>query len=424
MLPFLPSLMPRGYASAAAARPRLIVMYGPNGMHMPAWTPTSTVVDWELSPTLAPLAPYRDRTSVVGGLFLTAADDLEAGFHSRSTASFLTNTTVGRTLRNGSVSNGWSIDQLLAVERESMATLPSVQVGPPLYQGTFDNEAPYPFVYNATVSWRGDTPMLSAWSPWALWRRLTGDRVRALTQTAADRRNAGRASVLDGVLADLSRLQGQAGFEDRPRLEAYVEGVRDLELRLTLQDPEVLDRCAMEDPGMDSGFEYLSNTELMVDLFAHLFVCDATRIGTFMFAAGGMGVLPLGLGHERDHHTNSHHGGDPDRQRELAEINHYEMRQVARLADILALAPAPEGGSVLDHSLILAGAGMSDGDRHDPRDLPLVLVGHAGGAINAGQHLVFPDRTMSDLHLTILAAMGSEQTHVGDSTGVISELLA
>lgn len=421
-LPFLPSALPReARAAGPDRRPRVISIYAPAGMYMPAWTPEVAGEAYALSPTLTPFLPVRSQVSVLSGLTATATTDPLPGFHRRATASWLTCTRISRAVDVRGMTNGWSFDQLLGTRRDADLPLGSVQIGPPPGIVAFSPEKPYPATYLYAVSWRGNTPLVGASSPWQLWARLVGSTDSAPTDSAAARQRALGHSVLDGVLADLSDLQRTLGAEDTTRLDAYLTGLREVEAQLDRR--EDVEACELGDISADPAFVYFDQRRLMLDLLTKLLVCGVTRTATVILdSIGSPHTYTREFGHTLDHHTLSHHGGNLDWIRQVKQIDRHQCELVAGWALELSRTGDGAGGTLLDDSVVLFGSGMGDGDAHSPYDLPLITIGSAGGRLRTGTHLRLDGRPLADLHLTLLQAAGLEDGSFADSEAPIEAL--
>ncbi len=418
-LPVMPSLVPPAMA-AEVRRPRLVVIFAPNGMHMPGWHPATHGSDFELPTILQPFAPVRQHMTVLDGLANTAAYDTAEGFHARSTACFLTGRPITPAQVPTGISNGWSLDQRLATERDSDQPLPSLEVAPPAWLSP--SGGGWPSVYHTTVSWRGNAPVNGYSTPLAVWNRLTsgGDATR-MTAAALGDRDARRRSVLDGAVSDLASLRGRLGVEDAPTLDAYLSSVRALELRL--QSPPDLSTCDTPPERGDAMTNYMGDPDTFLEIIRIALQCDLTRVVSFMISAGGSGIAPSTVDTPLDHHALSHHGGDRETQALLEQINVWESEAVSRFVQSLASTADGHGGKVLDDTVVLYGSGMSDGDTHSTLDCPILTFGSAGGRLVTGTHLDVRQRRLADLHLTLLRTCGVPAASHGDSEGVLESLL-
>ncbi len=422
-LPALPSLWPRN-ARAAARPPVFVAMYAPCGAYMPDWTPTGTGASWSLSRSLQPLEAYKDRTTVVSGMTATATVSELEGFHRRATASWLTCTPISATYDLEALSNGWSIDQLIADRDHAAMPLPSLQLGQPPVAVPEDPLKPHAGIYMAAVSWRGNVPLVGLSTPGALWQRLTGTYGAPTSQTEAVLRAARGRSVLDQVRDDLTRMRQRLGTTDDQRLDAYLTGLRELERELAASlSPPTCSALTLETAGVDPAQHYDTDPELLIRLVGHAIACDLTRVATIMISSATPSRVYDSLGHDLDHHTITHHLGDPVRIAQTQQVDTLQASFLARFVDQLATTTDAEGASLLDNAVVLYGSGMGDGSLHSPDNVPMLYVGDAGGTLVTGQHLQATDRPLADLHLTLLQALGHEREAFADSTGPMGSLL-
>jgi hypothetical protein len=402
--------------------PRMVFIFVPNGMHMPAWTPATTGRDYALTAILDPFAPVRDDLTIVSGMNLTAAEEYAPGYHARSGATWLTSVPIVRTDRPSGVRNGWSVDQLIATQRDALRRLPSLEITPvPWLIPTGGDE--WPSIYHGTVCWHGNTPVVGATTPVAVWNKITGGSdIARLNEVARGNRDAARRSVLDSALSDLATIQRRIGKEDELRRESYLTSVRSVEQRIG--DVVDLSACGGEPDLGASMVEYLEVPDLFLDLIRVALTCDVTRVATFMLAPAGSGRIASEFGLVLDHHALSHHGGDADMQARLQVFNTWESEIVSKFAQDLAATDLGGGRRLLDDTVVYYGSGMSDGDLHSTFDCPHALIGSAGGRLNTGIHVREEGVTLANLHLTMLRAAGLNASSHGDSTGVVDALLA
>jgi hypothetical protein len=422
-LPLLDAMVPAFSASAAFKPKRLGFIYLPNGVAMNFsgvnyWTPKGEGADFELSPILRPLTPYRDRLTVVSGLAqhqADAHDDGANGDHTRATSSWLTGVHCKRT-EGADVENGISADQIAAHVLGADTVLPSLELSIDLSFLSGQCENSYSCIYMNTLAWRSPTsPLPTENNPRLVFERLFGNGGTTAQRMALARENR---SILDSVTADFARLASTLGPADRGQVDDYLQAVREVERRIQ----------AVEKVGVDSGLPALErprgiperfdeHVKLMYELQWLAFQADMTRVVTFMLGRELNFRTYPEIGITEGHHGLSHHGDRPEQLEKLARLNTYQTDLFAWFLD--KLRSTPEGdGTLLDHSLFLYGASLSNPNLHAHYDLPLALVGGAGGGMAGGRHLVFPPETpMTNLLLAMLDKAGIAAESLGDSTG-------
>jgi hypothetical protein len=428
-LPWLEAMLPR--LARAAATPetvppnRLAILFVPNGVQIPDWTPTGEGAEYEMSPILSALERHRKDFSVLSGLTQNWARDHGdgGGDHARSAAVFLTGChpykTDGANLRAGI-----SVDQVAALRLARETALPSLELGCDKGSQSGNCDSGYSCAYSANISWRSPTtPMIKEVNPRIVFERLfRGERLDE-TAEARDRRIRYRKSILDFVRDDANRLQRQLGQTDRRKLGEYLEGVREIELRIERAEQF----AAKELPHMDrpEGIppEYADHIRLMCDLMALAFEADLTRVCTFMIANEGSNRSYNFIDVPDGHHDLTHHGGDQEKQRKIAKINRFHLEQFAYLLERMKSIREGEG-TLLDHSMVVYGSGIGDGNRHNHDDLPILLAGRGCGTLAPGRHVRYPNETpLNNLWLALLDRMGVEVDSLGDSTGRLGSLM-
>ncbi|MBX3411894.1 MAG: DUF1552 domain-containing protein [Pirellulales bacterium] len=430
-LPLLDAMQPlrvlAGEASAASATPplRMAFFFVPNGVHMPDWTPATDGADFELPATLQPLAAYREYMTVLTGL---AHDKAKAngdgpGDHARSAACFLTASQPFKT-SGANIKVGVSVDQYAAQQIGQTTRFPSLELGIERGLQAGGCDSGYSCAYSSNISWRTEsTPMGKEIDPKLVFERLFGGPDEAESREARHQRDRYRKSVLDFVRDDASRLQRRLGKTDNRKLEEYLSGVRELELRIQRAGEEVaIEQPDMEKPtGIPKG-DYQQHLRLMADILALAFQGDHTRIATFMLANEGSNRPYPFLEVREGHHDLSHHGNDEAKQVKISKINLFHMEQFAYFVERLAAIKEGEG-NVLDHSMILYGSGIGDGNRHNHDDLPLLLMGKANGKLSPGRHLRYePNTPVANLFLSLLDRADVKIDTMGDATGRLENL--
>jgi len=422
-LPMLDAMVPAlSGISGRAAEPvrRLGWVYCPNGMAMDAWMPAAKE-SLELSTTLSPLAPYRDQTVVVSGLAQGQAEALGDGNgeHTRATATWL-NGIHPRETEGADVRAGKTADQIAADQLGRTTPLSSLElaIDQDFLVGSCDNG--YSCIYMNTIAWRDETtPLPMQNNPRVVFERLFGDG-----GSAADRQSEFRKdrSILDAITGDLARLQREVGAGDQARVTQYLDAVRAIERRIQLSEQKDTELPDLERPiGIPES--YREHVELMFDLTALAYQVDMTRVFTFMLGRELNGRAYPEIGIPDSHHGLSHHRYDPEKLAQLAKINTYHVSLFTHFLDELANTPDGDG-SLLDHSLLMYGASLSDSNKHLHFDLPLLLVGGGAGQLKGGRHLQYPrDTPMTNLLVSQLDKAGVRLDNgLGDSTGRLVEM--
>ena len=421
-LPLLDAMVPALTAvsqSAARPVPRLGFVYIPNGAVLDQWTPRTVGRGFDLPAILNPLAPVRDHLVVVSGLGLKAAEAMGdgGGDHSRAPAAWL-NAVHPKKTEGADVRAGTTADQIAAREIGRHTPLASLEVclEPGDLAGSCGG-AGYSCVYVNTISWRTPTtPVPMENNPRVLFERLFGNGASPSERTAELRADR---SLLDSVSAEIAALNRTLGPHDRDRVTEYVEAIRDIERRI--QTAEARNATSVDLPlperptGIPTDFE--DHIKLMYDLQALAFQADLTRVITFLTGRETSQRTHPQIGVPDPHHSTSHHQDDPQKIAKLVKINTYHVDLFRYFLERLKSTPDGDG-TLLDHSLILYGGGISDGNLHDHSPLPLVLAGGAAGRLRGDRHLSYPkDTPLANLLITMLDKAGVRAPErLGDST--------
>ena len=414
-LPFLDGMLP-AFASQQESIARLSVVFAPNGVNVARWTPGAEGAGFQLSPTLEPLAPFRDRLLVLSGLDNSIGDprpgEGETAPHERAGGVFLTSV---HPLREGHV--GISVDQIAARELGRRTQLASLELGLHSNDIVGQCEKSWSCAYIHTLSWRTPTtPLPIEYRPRAVFERLFGDNDSTDPAVRRARLQKDR-SILDSVAEAATRLMRTVGPGDRARLGEYLEGMREVERRIQRAEeqssrelPEV-DRPA----GVPASFE--EHATLMFDLQVLAFQSDLTRVITFMLGPEQSNRTYPEIGVPEVHHGLSHHQGDPSKLAKLAQIDTYHSTLFRSYLEKLQ-ATRDGDGSLLDRSTILFGRSMSDSNEHLLQNLPILVAGGSNGRLKGGRHLRYPKGTpIANLYLTLLDHVGVPLEGFGASTG-------
>ncbi len=402
-----------------AAPTRMACIFFPNGVIMPDWTPTGSERDWKLSKTLEPLAPLKDKLNIITNLAHEngRANGDGAGDHARCASTFLTAARPTKTSSN--IRLGISVDQVAASQLAGKTRLASIELGLVDSRNAGSCDSGYSCAYSSNISWRNETqPMPKETSP-----RMAFERMFGLGDTAERRkRDVVRQSILDVVSADASKLMKTVGRTDRRKLDEYFTSVREIEKRIEMTEQE--DKAALPDIDIPLGRveAFREHVRLMYDLMVIGFQTDTTRVATMMVDNAGGSRSYTEIGVKEGHHQLSHHRNREDQVEKLSKIDYYLVEQFAYFLKKLD-ETQESGGSLLDHSMVLYGSGISDGNRHSHGDLPTVLAGGAGGKIPTGRFIQCgSERPMGNLFLSMLDCLGTPAESIGDSSGRLKEL--
>ena len=420
-LPLLDGMVPAFAAirnSAANPVRRFGVVYVPNGMAMKHWTPDGEGTGFEITRLLDPIAAYRDQMTLLTGLNGVPSN---AGVHASAATRFLTGVTPARTESN--LRAGISVDQLLARELAKHTQLGSLELALDSRDVSGSCDVGFSCTYTNTISWRNETtPLMGENNPRAVFEQLFGDS--GSTDPAARlARMQKDQSILDSVTEKINALQSGLGASDRLRVNEYLDAVRDIERRIQMAEAQSDRELPEVDQPAGVPATYTEHAKLMFDLLLLAYQTDLTRVSTFMLAREISGRTYPEIGVPDSHHPTSHHRDDPTLYEKVAKINTFHLTLFSHF--LKKARATPDGdGTLLDHMVMLYGAGMSDSNRHDNKGLPLVMVGGGSGHLKPAGHIRYAERTpISNLHLTILDKMGVPVDKMSDSTGKL-ELLS
>ncbi|MEZ6131440.1 MAG: DUF1552 domain-containing protein [Planctomycetaceae bacterium] len=396
---------------------RLGYVYMPMGSDITRWTPPGRDTLNELSPTLSPLENVKSKVAIVTNLELGNA---YPGTHATSNSAFLSAATARRT-ESTDYFLGTTADQIAAQHIGQTTQLPSLEMSMDLLSivGQCDNG--YACVYQNNLSWSSPTtPLPSEAHPRIIFETLFGEG-----GTAADRRAAlqKRASLLDSVTDEITRLQNTLGPSDRTKLSQYLDSIREVERRIQRAEQNV-DENPLPDLDRPTGVpsSYGDHARLMFDLQLLALQGDITRVITFQLARETSNRTYPEIGISDPHHPLTHHGGDAEKIAKVAKINQFHVSLFAEFLE--KLQATPEGnGSLLDHSLYLYGSGMGNPNVHDHTNLPIIVAGGAAGNMQGGRHIRYETPTpLSNLHLTLLRKVGVDIESFADSDGCVDAL--
>jgi len=420
-LPLLDAMVPAMTALAATtANPvrRLGFVYVPMGAHIPQWTPPGSGRLTELSPTLLSLAPFVDQLTVITNLELKNA---YPGTHATSNAAFLSAARAKWT-ESTDYYLGTTVDQVAARQIGGETPLPSLELAMDLLTTVGQCDNGYACVYQNNLYWSSPTTPLPAEAhPRVVFERLFGDGGSAVDRLTELRK---RSSLLDWVREDISRLQNRLGPGDRTKVGQYLDTVREVERRIQKAEAQTADSPLPDlDRPVGVPAAYADHARLMFDLQVLALQGDVTRVITFQLARETSTRTYPEIGVSDPHHPLTHNGGNPEMLAKVAKINAFHVSLFAYFLD--KLKATPDGnGSLLDHSAYLYGSGMSNADKHDHVNLPILVAGGGAGRIKGGRHIKYSEPTpLANLHLTLLDMAGVHLDAFADSQGKVKELL-
>jgi hypothetical protein len=427
-LPFLDAMVPALSAlNRSGAKPvlRMAFLYVPNGVIMKDWTPETEGAGFEFTRTLKPVEPFRDRLLVLSGLDQYNGQALGdgPGDHARAGATWLTGVHPKKT-QGADILAGTSADQIAAKEIGKQTTLPSLELGLEDNRMVGGCDSGYSCAYSNTICWSSPTtPLPPEINPRAVFERMFGD---GETTDPAARAMLARQdrSILDFVNQDAARLGLGLGTGDRRKLSEYLDAVREIERRIQKaeqQDPAAATLPSIDRPaGIPPTFE--EHIQLMFDLMTVAFQADLTRVITIMIGREGGNRTYRSIGVPDAHHGLTHHFNDPAKMDRIQKIDQHHVEMLNYFLGKMQAANDGEG-TLLDHSVIVYGSSLSDGNRHQHDDLPTLLAGGAINRIKGGRHIRYKKGTpMTNLFLTLLDMADVRPEKIGDSTGNLEQL--
>ena len=424
-LPLLDAMTPAASKAPASKSPtRLAFVYVPNGINMAHWTPQSAGTNFEITRVLTPLKDHRDKLTLLTGLTHNGGRALGdgPGDHARAAASYLTGAHPRKTA-GADIRNGISVDQIAAQSVGRQTRLASLELGIEDGRQVGSCDSGYSCAYSNNISWRSDaSPMPPEINPANVFARLFGSGAAGESPDMVERRERNRRSILDFVLDDAKSLRADLGTGDQRKLDEYLYSIRDIEARI--------ERASKGEAAKDLGLaqpdgtpvEYAEHVRLIFELMTAAFRTDSTRVATFMMAREGSSRPYREIGVPDGHHPLTHHRNDPEMMEKVAKINCFHFQLFSEW--IQKLAVTPDGDSnLLDHSAIVYGSGISDGNKHLHHDLPVLVAGKMNGTITPGRHIVYDkDTPMTNFYLSLLTNFGVKAETIGDSNGELKGL--
>jgi hypothetical protein len=425
-LPVLDAMTPAFAAPVRAAGKsplRLAFTYVPNGITMTDWTPTGEGPAFEFARVMKPLERFRKDTLVLSGLAHRNGQALGdgPGDHARAAASYLTGVHPRKTA-GADIQNGISVDQIAAQHLAPHTRFPSLELGCDDSRTVGNCDSGYSCAYTNSLAWRGPaTPMPPETNPRLVFERLFGDIDTSLPAETRARRLRYRRSILDLVSERTARLSTDLGPSDRRKLDEYLSSIREIERRIEGAEKDFTGLTPNIDKPTGIPVLYADYIKLMFDLQIVAFQTDLTRVVTMMMGReGSMRTYPE-IGVPDPHHPLTHHRGNAEWIERVTKVNTMHVELFSEF--IAKMKSTQDGdGTLLDHSIVVYGSGLSDGNRHLHDDLPVVVLG-GGGDFRLGTHIAYPKGTpMTNLFLTMLDRVGVQQEKIGDSTGQIEHL--
>jgi len=413
-------------AGSGGAPLRMAMIFAPNGVNYDHWNPRGEGRDYQLSPTLRPLEAVREHVNVMTGLTLdkARANGDGPGDHARSSATYLTGAQARKTNGND-IRIGVSVDQFAAQQVGQNTRLPSLEIGCESGRPAGNCDSGYSCAYVSNVSWQDeDTPVPKMIDPAAVFERMFGDIEQAQEDGLRQRQQRRRGSVLDYVQSDTARLERRLGTADRRKLDEFQTSIREIERRIELSQSDEAGPVPPDGFTPPAGIPRTvgEHMDLMYDMLHLAFQMDITRISTFMLGVGGSNRSFPEIGVNEGHHHLSHHRNNAGMIEKIRKIDRFYTEHFAKF--VQKMADTREGdGSLLDNCMLMFGSGISDGNRHNHHDLPIVMAGRAGGTMDPGRLVRYQrDTPMCNLYVSMLDRMGCDVAEFGDATGRLGGL--
>ena len=425
-LPTLEAMLPsRALAAGNIKFPtRMAFIYIPNGVIQKKWNVSGEGSKYKFSHILEPLTKHREDLLIFSGLAhgKARANGDGAGDHARANATFLTGCQARKT-SGANIRLGVSVDQVAAQKLGGETRLASLELSSDGVRVSGRCDSGYSCAYQFNLSWKNDsTPMPPESNPKAVFDRLFTRGSKKKIDENKLRRERSRKSILDFAMEDAKRLEKKLGWTDKQKLEEYLESIRELEKRI--------ETMGAPNPNLPPGYsapvgrprKFGDHVRMMGDMMTLAFQTDSTRIASFLLAHDGDNRSYPHLGVKDGHHSLSHHRDTPSKVAALTKINRYHASLFAHFVD--RMKAVKEGdGTLLDHSMIVYGGAIGDGNRHTHNNLPVVVAGYGNGAIRTDRHVRYPTNTpMANLFLSMLEIFGAPAERLGDSTGSLKGL--
>lgn len=416
----------RAVATTASGAPlRMAYLYIPNGVNVDHWRPNGTTSSYQMGSSFAAMEKHREDFQIFTGFEqknATPGSD-GPGDHARGTAAFLTSARPRKT-SGSDIQLGISADQVAANAVAAHTRLPSLELSTDGVRKSGQCDSGYSCAYQFNLSWRSENqPMTPESNPRSVFERLfgsgsSGERTKSLGQ-----RLASKKSILDFIESDARALQRHLGRTDCQKLDEYLTGVREIEKQIEKSEAMGI----LPDPGVSAPegepVSYQDHLRLMFDMMVLAFKTDTTRVSSFLMAHDGSNRSFSEIGVNEGHHSISHHQGKTDNLGKLAKIDTFYLEQLSYFLERLKSTEDVDGKSLLHNSMIVYGGCISDGNRHNHDNLPILVAGHGGGAFKPGRHVDFGENVpLSNLYLRMLEEFGVNEKHFGDSTSSLQKV--
>ena len=420
-LPLLEAMLPFGktaFAQNIGSPARMITVFTGNGIHMQTWTPSTTGANYSLPATLQPLAAVKNDMLVLTGIENAPGKPSGAGDHGSGSGAFLTCVQVRRSTSD--LYAAVSMDQVAAKKIGGATRFASLELGIDAGGGVGGNcDNNYSCAYLRNISWSSpSTPMPKIDDPRQAFNRLFSDisNTGSSNNSQLQKLAALDKSVIDNVLADVNKLNTQLGTTDRQKLQEYLTSIRELETRLSSSTPTSGGACSV--PAMPgTGLSYHAKSRAMNDIMVMAFQCDLTRIVTHMLSKGLSGQQYTHLGISNGHHNISHHASRQSNYDMLKKIDKYHMEELAYLVTKMKATTDVQGKNLLDSSVVYYSSEVSDGNKHNHDNLPVLLIGSCNGYFKTGRHVQFSNKPqLASLYMSMLDAVGAPVSSFGNST--------
>jgi len=410
--------------TATGAPLRTAFVYFPNGSIPSNWWPSGEETNFELSRTLKPLEESRQHIQILGGLEhlnATAGND-GAGDHARANGTFLTGVRMKKSATD--IRAGISIDQAIAHQVGQLTRFSSLELTCEASRMSGACDSGYSCAYQYNISWSSPTtPMTAEANPRQVFERLFGAGSPGERAENLKRRRQEQRSILDFVLEDAHEMERRLNKRDQEKLDQYLTGVHELEARIRKAERLGDSRDPLVPAPAGIPADYAEHLQLMFDMMTMAFQTDSTRVATLLLAHDGSNRPFAEIGVPEGHHDLSHHFGNEEKIKKVAEIDLWYVKQFAQFLKKLEQTKDVDGNSLLHNSMILYGSGNADGNRHSHVNLPIILAGEGGGTLTPGRYVRHGSQPASNLFLSMADRMGVDSLpRFGDSSGRLSNV--